>query len=221
MNKQFIKKGLATVCAVAVMCSAAVPVLAATKYEDSIGSVKEDITNEVKVGQDTNQSVQSEYDLNVKDFVESEDATTHSCDVYATISEGSDIIDPSSGEVKDGSILVSVPKKVILGKNEEGTKYTGSYKVQVKGNIAGDSVITVKPDETFTMSQLGKDDITVNVSQPKQRFVVAESTLSGEDVAKGVDVEFNEQASAVGTMETTQATAGSWNGICNFALSME
>lgn len=214
MIRKFISKIVAVGIAASVMCSAAVPAFAATKYENSIGSVAEDITNPVKIGQDKTQSQQSEYQ-DVSDFVQSS-----TCNVYATIAEGSDVINPDTGDIIDGSILVSVPKKLILGKNTEGNAYEGTYKVRVKGNIAGDTVISVIPESTFSMHQVGKQDITVNVSQPKQKFVTAQSTLIGEDVVKGVEADFNEVAVTTGKMFTKEATAGSWNGICNFNISM-
>lgn len=217
MNKT-IKKVFSVGCALVMACSSAMPVYAATNYQNSVGSVAEDITNDVMVGQDATQGKQSEYQQ-VSDFVTAEGAKTYACEVYGTIAEGEDVIGPD-GQPIDGSILVSVPKKVILGKNTQGDAYEGSYTVKVKGNIAGSTVISVIPDATFTMKQVNKKDITVNVSQPKQRFVCADSTLVGEDVVKGVEAQFNEVAVATGTMSTTQATAGSWNGICNFTIQM-
>lgn len=218
MNKKFIKKFAVGTMAFVMMISSAMPVFAATKYQNSVGSVAEDITNGVKVGQDKTQIKQSEYQ-DVSDFVAAPGAKTYACEVYGTIAEGEDVIGPD-GQPIDGSILVSVPKKVILGKNSQGNAYEGSYKIKVKGNIAGNTIISIIPEATFKMSQVNKKDITVNVNQPKQRFVCADSTLVGDDVVKGVEPQFNELAVTTGTMSTTEATAGSWNGICNFTIQM-
>lgn len=224
--KKFVKTLVVGVMATLIVSASALPTFAAT---NSIGSVATDIgivddSNYTVTGNDSTQNKSSEYET-VSDFVEATDGKTYQTNVYSTIAEGQDIYDPSDPNADeetgmvDGSILVSVPKTLVLGQTAEGV-WSGSYTIKVKGNISGSTVISVVPDENFKMSQVGKPDITVTTSQPKTKFVVADSTVTGDDVVKGVTASFNDDAVTTGTMSTTEASAGSWSGICNFNISM-
>lgn len=225
MNK-VISTLVAGVMATLMVATSAMPTFAAT---NSVGSASTDIgivsdSGYTVTGKDEAQNKASEYQT-VSDFVEATEGKTYQTNVYATIAEGEDVYDPTNPEADpetgmvDGSVLVSVPKTLILGQTSKGV-WSGSYTIKVKGNIAGSTVISVIPDATFKMSQAGKDDITVTTNQPKTKFVVEESTLSGNDVVKGVTASFNDKAVTTGTMSTTEASAGSWEGICNFTISM-
>lgn len=226
MNK-FIKTLVVGVMTAIMTVTTAVPAFAATT--NSVASQATDIgivadSSYTVAGVDSTQNKKSQYQV-VSDFIEATDGKTYQTNVYATIAEGEDIYDPtdpnadpSTGMV-DGSILVSVPKTLILGQTGTGV-WSGEYTIKVKGNITGKTVISVVPDATFKMSQEGKADITVTTNQPKTKFVVATSTVSGADVVKGVTASFNDNATTTGTMSTTEASAGSWAGICNFAINM-
>lgn len=225
MNK-FMKTLTACAMAVVMTATTAIPAFAAT---NSIASESSDIaivadSGYTVKGKDIDQNKKSEYQT-VSDFVEATDGKTYSTDVYATIAEGEDVYDPTNPEADpstgmvDGTILVSVPKTLVLGQTSKGV-WSGAYTVKVKGNITGKTIINVVPDASFKMSQEGKNDITVSTNQPKTKFVVATSTVSGADVVKGVTPTFNDNAVTTGTMSTTEASAGSWHGVCNFAISM-
>lgn len=224
--KKIFKTLVAGVIATLMVTTTAMPTFAAT---NSIGSASTDIgivtdSDYVVAGNDSAQNKSSEYQT-VSDFVEATDGKTYQTNVYSTIAEGQDIYDPTDPNADpetgmvDGSILVSVPKALILGQTAEGV-WSGAYTIKVKGNISGSTVISVVPDATFTMAQVGKPNITVTTNQPKTKFVVADSTISGDDVVKGVTASFNDNAVTTGTMSTTEASAGSWQGICNFTISM-
>lgn len=224
--KRFIKTLVVGAMATIIVSASALPTFAST---NSTGSVATDIgivedSSYIVTGNDPVQNKKSEYDT-VSDFVEATDGKTYQTDVYSTVAEGEDIYDPNNPNADeetgmvDGSILVSVPKTLILGQTAEGV-WSGSYEIKVKGNISGSTVISVVPDASFKMSQVGKPDITVTTSQPKTKFVVADSTITGDDVIKGVTAVFNDEAVTTGTMSTTEASAGSWSGICNFNITM-
>lgn len=226
MNK-FISTLVAGVMATLMVTASAMPTFAATV--NSVGSVATDIgivadSNYTVTGKDETQNKASEYQT-VSDFVEATDGKTYQTNVYATIAEGEDVYDPTNPDADpetgmvDGTVLVSVPKTLVLGQTSKGV-WSGAYTIKVKGNIAGSTVISVVPDASFKMSQIGKSDITVTTNQPKTKFVVEDSTLTGNDVVKGVTASFNDNAVTTGTMSTTEASAGSWEGVCNFTISM-
>lgn len=249
---KFSKKIAAGAMAFAVTASACVPAFAAaTDYKDSIASVEDDIkilTEEGYnvVGNDETQEQKSAYtsigkedtDANGQNFVES--TYSHPCEVYATMREGSNLIDPETGDEIDGSILVSVPTKVILsGTPDEAGLNVGEYMVKVKGNIAGTTVITVEPtsnsdtiygggkalDENlvqFYMGQNGKKDIVATVNQDKTKFADAGCTIDDDNLSKTVMAadSFEDITGVKGTI-STEATAGSWEGLFNFNISMD
>ena len=232
---KFSKKIAAGALAAVVTASACVPAFAAaTDYKDSIASVTDDIKilteeNYTVVGNDETQNKKSSYvsigkedtDADSNNFVES--TYSHPCEVYATMSEGTDIYDPETGEKIDGSVLISVPTKVILsGTLNEAGFNVGEYMVKVKGNIAGTTVISVIPDKTFAMTQAGKPDITATVTQEKTKFVDTGCTKDDTTLSKTVKAASNfDTVDGVKGTISTQASAGSWQGAFNFAISMD
>lgn len=200
-------------CATMLM-SVAVPAFAASDAVNSVGSVAADVTNETKVGQDITQGKQSEY------YAEFDtDATDVPVEVYATQASGSDIVDPDTGEVIDGSIGIIIPKTIVVdGASAQANK--AAYTVQVKGNIAGDEIITVAPDATFKMSQTGKTDIDATVTQATQKFAVPTSLDATLGLAKTVTTDYAD-STVTGEIAVKGLTAGSWHGSFNFDISID
>lgn len=195
---------------------------AAEPLVNSVGSVAEDITNGVKVGQDSTQGKQSEYTQ--KEYA-GEDIEVE-CQVYATVADGSPVYnpdDPSAGEdgFVDGTIVVSVPTTIILDgstRDEQGYYYgTGTY--QVKGNISNRTVVNVVADSTFTMSQVGKDDINAVVEQGATGFAITNTLATNDNIKEGVTLDFNDTAKDIVKVKTNEATAGSWSGSFNWTIS--
>ena len=196
-------------------------------YVNSVGSATGDIAildNEqyAVTGQDTTQNKSSKY----KTVEVGGETITSNCDVYATVAEGSKVYDPEnpnadvSGFV-DGQIVVGVPVELILdGTPDAQGYYKGSGLVKVKGNISGTTVINVVPEDTVTMSQTGKADITATIEQGYTKFVIPTSSLTGTDVNKQVTPDFNDNATSTVEIKTNQATAGSWAGTFTYSISV-
>ena len=197
-------------------------------YVNSVGSATGDIAildnaQYSVTGQDTTQEKSSKYTTH---DVTTNPTVTSNCDVYATIEEGSKVYDPEnpnadeSGFV-DGQIVVGVPVELILdGTPDAQGYYKGSGLVKVKGNIAGTTVINVVPEDTVTMSQTGKSDITATIEQEYTKFVIPTSSLTGTDVNKQVTPDFNDNATSTVEIKTNQATAGSWAGTFTYSISV-
>lgn len=214
-----MKKLLACVMALALCMSIGTQAFALGTNVNSVGSVAGDVADDLAendfgsevTGKDTTQQKESEYqELEVED-----EAVTATVDVYATQATGEDIVD-DEGNTVDGTVMVVVPKVVIL----DGVTGEGAYVVKVKGNIAGNEVITVKPDATVTLEQEGKDDITANITQAKQRFAYNGTTAiaDADDLAKTVTTDYA-TTTVDGSIATDDLTAGSWHGTFAFNIS--
>lgn len=214
-----MKKLLACVMALALCMSIGTQAFALGTNVNSVGSVAGDVADDLAendfgsevTGKDTTQQKESEYqELEVAD-----DAVTATVDVYATQATGEDIVD-DEGNTVDGTVMVVVPKVVIL----DGATGEGAYVVKVKGNIAGDEIITVAPDATVTLEQEGKDDITATITQAKQRFAYNGTTAIAEadDLAKTVTTDYA-TTTVDGSIATDDLTAGSWHGTFAFNIS--
>lgn len=214
-----MKKLLACVMALALCMSIGTQAFALGENVNSIGSVAGDVADDLTeneygsevTGKDETQSQESEYqELEVAD-----DAVTATVDVYATQATGEDIVD-ENGDTVDGSVMVIVPKVVIL----DGATGEGAYVVKVKGNIAGNEVITVAPDATVTLEQEGKDDITATITQAKTRFAYNGTTAisDADDLAKTVTTDYA-TTTVDGSIATDDLTAGSWHGTFAFNIS--
>lgn len=106
----------------------------------------------------------------------------------------------------DSSFSVKIPKTIVLIDDGTGTNtYSCTYEITTSGDIAGDEVLKVVPDEEVTLSSDGKDDITASVAQEKNSWGY---TSLGVDKAEG-------------TVSTTEVSAGSWEGNLNFDISLE
>lgn len=200
--------------------------LAATNYTNSIGSEASDInvlnnSTYSITGKDATQDKQSEY----KEITYANEAVSSKCDIYATIAEGEKVYDPTNPDADDngfvdGSILVGVPTVLIMsGTPDEDGNYIAEGQGKVKGNIAGTTIIHVVPQDSFTMTQKGKADITANVSQNFTKFTVPTSEAAGADINKNVTPSFNDAAVFNVKVKTNQATAGSWKGSFTYTIS--
>ena len=182
-----IKKNLATVVAIGLaltMTFGPLTAKAESANKASVGSVAGDIDAAEPTGVDETQDKKSEY---YAEFTA--DALDQGCEVYATL--------PSSFTVK-------IPKTVIL---TGAANSSGSYTVKVSGDIAGDEVITVKPDESVAMKQSGKTDVTATIEQTKTTWTVEDAGLVGG-------------LSTTGTITASGLTAGQWEGSFNFDISL-
>ena len=143
------------------------------------------------VGKDEAQGVVTEY----QEFTPAYESTITGTDVYLT----------NDTE----NVVVSVPKKVILSGNYDpiDKKYKGEYTVKVEGDFAGHKLVKVVPDNTVDLIQQGKKNITANIAQDKTDFNIVDVT--------------NHTNTSKGLVSAEHLTAGSWNGVFNFNVSIE
>lgn len=123
-------------------------------------------------------------------------ALTEECRVYAS---------------QASSFTVTIPKEVTL----DGETGTADYEVNVKGDISGDQHITVIPDASFAMAEVGgqKADITATVTQAETEWTYDEvNILDDTDALVG--------KTEAGSIEAP-VTAGEWEGKFNFAITFE
>ena len=148
-----IKKILAYTLSLSFVLGNIIPAKA-NEIVDSVGSVQDDITNEIKVGQDTTQGKESEYYEGINaDKIE----TTN---IYATIASEFNVL---------------IPKTVIL----DGISKIGHYSVRVSGDIASNEFIKVIPDNFLTLSSINKDSIIGLINQDKIEWSYYDTNIDG------------------------------------------
>lgn len=157
--------------------------------KNSVGSVPEDITNIIMVGQDETQNKESVYD-----YVDNGNlGDEHDVEVYVS---------------KASTYTVMIPKTIIL----DGQNGIGEYAVAVKGDIEGMKQITIAPykdaetpldaNNKLVLKQTGKTDITALVIQDDQTVVYDDLLIN----------EYAEAATLTGTITAEGLSAGSWYG---------
>lgn len=101
---------------------------------------------------------------------------------------------------------VSVPKKITLDGNTKKADYT----VNVKGDIGGLDTVTVTPENSFNLTQGGKEDVEASVTQDKTEWNCEEVALVVEDALVGTTTN--------GEVSASDLTAGTWQGKFNFVV---
>lgn len=187
MNKKF-KKIIAIGLSVLTISSCAIPVMAATSYKNSTASVVEDINGADIQGNDTNQNKKTKY----SEYSENKTVSTN---VYVT---------------QESTFSVVAPVVAILN-GKAGEANTGDVRYKTFGNIASDEVITVEPDDTFYLSQAGKDDILCTVE--------AKNTITDFTYANGIRPD--NAMTRDFTITANDMTAGSWHGSYNTNISLD
>lgn len=109
--------------------------------------------------------------------------------------------------IADSNLVVSVPTTIVLnGTPNENGEYVGEYSVKASGDIAGDKVVNIKPQEyNISLHQKDRTDKEALITQEKTEF-------TSEDLK-------NNQ-SANGKVVATKLLAGNWYGTANFELSI-
>lgn len=106
----------------------------------------------------------------------------------------------------NSSFSVQIPKSITLISDDEG--YYGSYyTVSLKGNIAGNESLFVTPDETVTLTEGSKDNISAMVYQEATGLCYDE-----------INNEFAELKGVIFTEE--KLSAGNWTGSLNFDIKL-
>lgn len=107
---------------------------------------------------------------------------------------------------KASSFKVTIPKKITLN----GENGAGTFTVKVEGDLAEGKTVTVQPDANFTMTQEGKDNITVAVTQEKTTFNASDFTLQADGTMS---------STTTGTLKMSDISAGIWEGSFDFLIT--
>ena len=159
------------------------------------------------------------YDL-VKDSKASENFTDDKVDVgcdstqrrYTDYSQYNNytIIDEQTVEVRatqHTTYAAKVPAILIVdGAFRPNDTNDFSFEVSVEGNLAGDAMVKLQPDNSFTLSSYGKDAISASITQEKTNFTYEDG------------VRINSPVSTMGYGEVQDMTAGLWFGTWNYNI---
>lgn len=102
----------------------------------------------------------------------------------------------------ESNFSIRIPKSIIL--IDDGSKYTADYNITVTGDIAGNEILSVKPDTNVTLGSKNKANITAPVIQDKIYWTFNEFSIIGN-----------------GNISSTEVTAGDWAGYLNFNINLE
>lgn len=120
---------------------------------------------------------------------------TSSCEVYAQLAS---------------TFTVRIPKKITLS----GTDKTGSYSVDVEGDVGGIDIINVVPDASVALKSTNLANVTATINQNKTAWSYSEILPSSKATGSGF-------ICADGSNNSGEITAGSWNGTFNFNISLK
>ena len=97
---------------------------------------------------------------------------------------------------------ITIPKEIVLNGNDG----SASYEVSITGELAGDQVLVIKPDATFTLTEDGGKTTPVTVTQNKDTFNYQ-------------DIDNSEKGD--GTLSASGISAGNWSGKFNFNIEFK
>ena len=97
------------------------------------------------------------------------------------------------------SFTITIPKEIVLNGNDG----SATYKVKCEGDIAGDQVICVVPDTSFTLNEDGGKFTNVTVTQNDTDFTY---------------VELNNAKEYDGSLSAPEISAGNWSGSFYFNI---
>lgn len=184
------KKTLSSVLAIAMMFTLALPTFAANVYQNSYGSrdFNDNIDTSIYVGNDITQNKQTTYAV----YTEEDGDQELTVEVYAS---------------QASTYTVKVPAVLIVnGAYMNGRTNDFAYQVSAQGNIAGDEEVYIEPDESFTMSSIGKEDITGTITQEQTTFTYADG------------MRYDTGITSSGAGAVIGMTAGLWHG--DFAIQI-
>lgn len=106
----------------------------------------------------------------------------------------------------EGEAIVWLPSSItVSGTPNENNEYVGEGLVYVEGDMAGDRIISVVPDDTIALRQEGKEDINAVVEQNKTEFTYQD--LNGNE-------------SAITKITATTLSAGEWTSAVKYNIAM-
>lgn len=106
-----------------------------------------------------------------------------------------------------GSVFsITIPKKITLENTTKGNSQS-NYTVEIRGDIASDEILKVIPDNSFNMNQDGGRVFPVAVTQ-------SVTTATWDEITE------TQPKTITGNLKGTNMTAGNWQGIFNFEISL-
>ena len=128
--------------------------------------------------------------------------------------------DKNETEVKvtqASTFSISIPKQIVLN-GTKGEKNDADYIIVVKGNIASDEIVTVKPDDYFilTNTKNKENKLIATVSQDATKFVI--ENLKNKHFSNNND--YVKLGSTNGNVEVLGLTEGSWEGEFQFYINL-
>lgn len=179
------KKTLSIVLAVVMLFTLSLPTFAASTTQNSYRSrdFNDNTNTQVIAGKDYTQNKQTAYSVYTEEDGDDEVAVL----VYAS---------------QASTYTVKVPAVLIVNGAYVGADNTNDfgYQVSATGNIAGDEEVFIEPDETFTMSSIGKEDITGTITQEQTTFTYADG------------LRYDATLTSSGAGAVAGMTAGLWHG---------
>jgi hypothetical protein len=154
-------------------------------------------------------------------------ASISSLTIEKTQADGDTTADMEVNASVASSYTVTIPKSITLA-GVKGGESTGTYYIQVTGDIAGDEQITVVPtgtdtgaDNKFLMKQANKTSIEATITQPISTWISDQADglavdgsaegIKATSVSKGVKLE--------GNQVKAKLTAGTWKGNITFQIT--
>ena len=183
------KKTLSIVLAVVMLFTFALPTFAASETRNSYASHGFADKTDMYEGRDLTQDKRTTYSVYTEENGDDEVAVL----VYAS---------------QASTYTVKVPAVLIVNGAYVGADKTNDfgYQVSATGNIAGDEEVFIEPDETFTMSSIGKEDITGTITQEQTTFTYADG------------LRYDATLTSSGAGAVAGMTAGLWQG--DFAIQI-
>ena len=179
------KKTLSIVLATVMLFTLSLPTFAASTTQNSYRSrdFNDNTNTQVIAGKDYTQNKQTAYSVYTEEDGDDEVAVL----VYAS---------------QASTYTVKVPAVLIVNGAYVGADKTNDfgYQVSATGNIAGDEEVFIEPDETFTMSSIGKEDITGTITQEQTTFTYADG------------LRYDATLTSSGAGAVAGMTAGLWHG---------
>lgn len=163
--------------------------------QDLVNSIPSQSTDE-SVGEDVTQGKRTEYQT-LPEISQSTYTGSEEVKVYAT---------------KTGSVVVTIPKVVILGKNASDSSYMGDANVKFKGDIAGSQTVNLSAEVKTSMAESGGKTGTATTEVKVNN--TDSFSASANDLAQG-------EVKATLNVKATGITAGSWNGSLLLHINVE
>lgn len=164
-------------------------------------SIGDELIVERVFGTDTNltdSSLKVEYDT-----LNKTEGTDCFADETTNVWNSGTIVEETRVKVNRASFFnITIPKEIVLN----GNNGSATYEVSITGELAGDQVLVVKPDATFTLTEDGGKTTPVTVTQTKDTFNYQN---------------INDNVKGNGTLSASGISAGNWSGKFNFNIEFK